>query len=658
MSLEVIVTSGGTISKIDDVRHVGNFSKGTTGAKIAEAFARAGATVHYVHSESAVLPFLRSMRMNPELSLEEELQRLSNMHAEWDRFGYRVQFHPFTTYESYATTVQTLVQDGSSQVIVLAAAVSDYGAKKQDGKISSDHEKLTVELERLPKVISLVKQWNPRIFQVGFKLLSGVGIEELVDTAYRHGITNHNDLTVANTLGDQPATVLITPEKGLEAVSRSELPERLVQRVKERYSTRHYRTVLHVDQDFAKRELKEFQDNVRQLYALNLFEPYYEGASCHFGFLAMRAGTGFYITARGSDKERIPIEDIVYVEALEHPRLKIHEDSQGKKASLNANVAAEIFITRPEVSMILHSHIFPGFENVTTTDYAPGTQEDAREVLQHLQHGESAVEMHNHGIIVLGSSVEDIIAKIGENHVYSAHPEIYDALYHRFRESPEFFQLCQNMVRPEERILDVGAGTGLVSRHLVSLGYKHVDLADINPTMLNIARKRLGQNHEYIVAPMQQLGMQGAYDAIVVRQAINYALGQEELAKTLSSFMEALAPGGRLIFNAPHFQPRAQYPERAERYTDQGTEIVVHEMNLLEGRVLTHTQRCTFFSPESIKKAYDLNRFWMYTPQEFESALHEAGFRDVFFYGKGLEPLSAASKTLYAVASKDKSFKG
>ncbi|HLC97161.1 MAG TPA: phosphopantothenoylcysteine decarboxylase [Candidatus Nanoarchaeia archaeon] len=51
--LEVIVTSGGTISKVDDVRHIGNFSRGTTGALIAEEFLKAGATVHYVYGRDA-----------------------------------------------------------------------------------------------------------------------------------------------------------------------------------------------------------------------------------------------------------------------------------------------------------------------------------------------------------------------------------------------------------------------------------------------------------------------------------------------------------------------------------------------------------------------------------------------------------------------------
>ena len=49
--LEVLVTSGGTISKVDDIRHVGNFSRGMTGALIAEEFLKKGHKVHYVYGK-------------------------------------------------------------------------------------------------------------------------------------------------------------------------------------------------------------------------------------------------------------------------------------------------------------------------------------------------------------------------------------------------------------------------------------------------------------------------------------------------------------------------------------------------------------------------------------------------------------------------------
>jgi phosphopantothenoylcysteine synthetase/decarboxylase len=42
--LEILVTSGGTRTKLDDVRHLGNDSNGTSGAIIAEEFLKAGAS--------------------------------------------------------------------------------------------------------------------------------------------------------------------------------------------------------------------------------------------------------------------------------------------------------------------------------------------------------------------------------------------------------------------------------------------------------------------------------------------------------------------------------------------------------------------------------------------------------------------------------------
>ena len=65
MVLKVIVTSGGTISKIDDIRHIGNFSSGTTGALIAEEFLKSSAIVHYVYGKNAKRPF-RSLTPDPK----------------------------------------------------------------------------------------------------------------------------------------------------------------------------------------------------------------------------------------------------------------------------------------------------------------------------------------------------------------------------------------------------------------------------------------------------------------------------------------------------------------------------------------------------------------------------------------------------------------
>jgi len=236
--LEVVVTSGGTISKIDDVRHIGNFSSGTTGALIAEEFLRKGAKVHYVYGSGAKLPFKRSLNLNPQKPFEDEASRLEKIYREFQEYEGMLIEHPASTFEQYLGTVEDVLTKNPVDVIVLAAAVSDYSAKKQNGKISSDNENMQIELYRNPKVISLIKKWRPEVFQVGFKLLAGVSLHRLVQTAYNHGLKNNSDLTVAN-LKPNPdfrdsKTVIISPEEDSTYafnVERSELASKLVEAV-------------------------------------------------------------------------------------------------------------------------------------------------------------------------------------------------------------------------------------------------------------------------------------------------------------------------------------------------------------------------------------------------------------------------------------------
>ena len=54
--------------------------------------------------------------------------------------------------------------------------------------------------EKTPKIISLVKEWNPAIHLIGFKLLVDVSEDYLVDIARKSLIKNQADLIISNDL--------------------------------------------------------------------------------------------------------------------------------------------------------------------------------------------------------------------------------------------------------------------------------------------------------------------------------------------------------------------------------------------------------------------------------------------------------------------------
>ena len=172
--MKVLITSGGTSVMIDDIRCITNLSRGRLGRDIAEVFIERGDRLY------------------------EEVCLLRSK----DAFPVKYPIRPYRdevyfTFDEYMFKVEQLCKKMNPDIIILSAAVSDYGVDKTDGKISSK-DSLTLNLKPLPKVISKVRGWCPDAVICGFKLLSGATREELIDKARESIVKNNLDLVVAN----------------------------------------------------------------------------------------------------------------------------------------------------------------------------------------------------------------------------------------------------------------------------------------------------------------------------------------------------------------------------------------------------------------------------------------------------------------------------
>ena len=73
--MNVVVTGGGTVAPIDDVRQIANVSTGRFSAAISEACLKRGATVWHVHTPQAQLPFIRNARFDLTTRVREPRAR-------------------------------------------------------------------------------------------------------------------------------------------------------------------------------------------------------------------------------------------------------------------------------------------------------------------------------------------------------------------------------------------------------------------------------------------------------------------------------------------------------------------------------------------------------------------------------------------------------
>ena len=80
---------------------------------------------------------------------------------------------------------------------ILEAIVST-DIRTDKGKMSSQLQDPLILLERTPKILPLFRKLAPDTIIVGFKLLSHVSLDELLDTAYHLLVRNGCDYVLAN----------------------------------------------------------------------------------------------------------------------------------------------------------------------------------------------------------------------------------------------------------------------------------------------------------------------------------------------------------------------------------------------------------------------------------------------------------------------------
>lgn len=200
--MKILVTSGGTKIPIDMVRDITNMSKGTFGSKIATELLNLGHEVFFFRAKGSASPMRILIDANEMLVFDHrKFSEWLDEKAKW-KSRSRYKELEYTTFDSYKERLERIIKIERPDVVVLAAAVSDYGVENPvNGKVRSN-DLLSIKLVQLPKLIYLIKEWHPSCILVGFKLLVNSKDFELIDAAKRSISDNKCDMIVANDLAD------------------------------------------------------------------------------------------------------------------------------------------------------------------------------------------------------------------------------------------------------------------------------------------------------------------------------------------------------------------------------------------------------------------------------------------------------------------------
>ena len=187
--MKILIASGGTKVKIDLVRSITNMSRGTFGSQICDSFWRKIIAPSDATDKNVIVFFYAKNSRMPHNSC-------------FDSGIYAIRYVEYDTFDDYRTKLTDLLKAEKFDIIVLAAAVSDYGvANYFNGKYHSSDD-MIIKLVKLPKVITEVRALAPNATICGFKLLVNSTDEELRAAMDKQFAENDIELCVGNDLRD------------------------------------------------------------------------------------------------------------------------------------------------------------------------------------------------------------------------------------------------------------------------------------------------------------------------------------------------------------------------------------------------------------------------------------------------------------------------
>ena len=249
---QILVTGGGTSEPIDSVRTITNTATGRLGSLIADAFAQCedAGPIFYLCGKDSLRPHSKRVTVLPILGVDELKQQVESLCGQYHIdvvvhsmavSDYRVKavFDLSDLAKGVFSRLSPNLETQESVKEMLLQVISHTNYRKNAEKISSQLEAPLLLLEQTPKILPLFRALAPKATIVGFKLLSEVPYQELMDTAYRLLTKNDCDFVLANDMaeikGDQHRGYLIDRQKKiLSFESKQEIAKGIAAAVLER----------------------------------------------------------------------------------------------------------------------------------------------------------------------------------------------------------------------------------------------------------------------------------------------------------------------------------------------------------------------------------------------------------------------------------------
>ena len=179
--------------------------------------------------------------------------------------------------------------------------------------------------------------------------------------------------------------------------------------------------------------------------------------------------------------------------------------------------------------------------------------------------------------------------------------------------------VLEGKLTPQARILDVGCGNGVISRHLGKLGYNVLGI-DVSAKTIETARSLTElPNVRFEQKSAEELVASGeTYDAVICSEVLEHLSDPGSLLNVL---YQSLAPNGKLIVTVPNGQgPRETLV----------TKPILHlrRQNNWAWRAILRMKKAMGYSGTTVQSAADnLDHIQFFSKKDLEQLSRKHGFR-------------------------------
>lgn len=237
MKKNIIITSGPTNERLDAVMKITNMSTGALGAKIADDFiANKNEEIeklYYLSTKLSRKPTISSTKLEC-INIETTDDLINELRTLLINNKIDTVIHSAAVGDykgDYSITASMLAEEIAQKIYnrnqpleilkeeVLAIIRNPEVKVSDEHKISSYEKDLMFKLTLTPKVIGEIKKISPATDLIGFKLLDGVPLTELIEVATKLREKNQAKYIIANDLskiGNGKHKAYFVGEQGIE----------------------------------------------------------------------------------------------------------------------------------------------------------------------------------------------------------------------------------------------------------------------------------------------------------------------------------------------------------------------------------------------------------------------------------------------------------